>query len=130
MVLSFCGHSICQCCLEKIRDSFYGCYICPQCDKRGNAVEQNFAVKSILEELQPASFNFGTQDEMLGKTCHHTTMVAEQYLEDCAHCNSKFCQPCMLSHKVFLRLEAKIIASNVGLLVMVVFSSSLMPFFL
>ena len=51
---------------------------------------------------------------MMGKSCCHTPFVGIDNLEECGHCNTTFCPPCLLGHKVFLRLEAGMIASSVS----------------
>ena len=113
-MLTGCGHSFCSPCASSLRVTFNGKYRCPQCRKLSSTCETNFALKSALESLQMMCSTTTNAGGIVGDSCSHIQLVGDNDLELCPHCNSKFCPSCMLSHKVFLRLEAEIIASNVN----------------
>ena len=109
-LLISCGHSLCEKCLEAIKSS--DTYICPQCRTVSNKTVVNYTVKNALEVFQQKSLKESNK-EFLVKSCCHTEFVSDRSLEKCEHCKGRFCSPCLLSHKVFLRLEAGVIASEV-----------------
>lgn len=109
-----CGHTFCDPCLQSIRNP-NGKYVCPQCRKYSKSAETNFAVKGVLDGLRSSKQPDENEEGVIvGEKCCHTSFVSDQELRHCSHCDSKFCQSCLLNHKVFLRLEAGMIASNVS----------------
>ena len=119
-VLHGCGHTFCGACLNKIGSSNYGKITCPQGHHVNSGFSTNFALKNALEYMQQ-SFSIDEKEahgnDTLVTHCVHAGFVKDGKLEMCAHCNLKFCPPCLLSHKVLLRMEASITASHVRFLI-------------
>ena len=111
-ILSSCGHTLCHSCITDIQGPNF--YVCPECRSSNSTFTTNFALKNALEFFEPRLPNEDTNvKEMMGKSCCHVDFVSKEDLEQCSHCTKMFCPTCLLSHKVYLRLEAGMIASNV-----------------
>ena len=85
--------------------------VCPQCRKVSEFHTTNYGLMSALDSL--SSLVNGNNKEVVVQSCMHIDFVPSNNLDCCGHCNKRFCTPCLLAHKVFLRQEAAMIASNV-----------------
>ena len=113
-ILIGCGHSFCEPCLKATKSSSSGKYTCPQCRKESTNAETNYIVKHALEVFLEEYLQGTKSNCIVGKSCCHTITVDPNDLTTCSHCDSKFCRTCLVSHKVFLRLESQVVASNVS----------------
>ena len=73
------------------------------------------ALDSLKQSLQ-INGNDGVDvtKEAFVQSCKHIDLEYSDNIDCCSHCNKKFCTPCFLAHKVFLRQEADLITSHVS----------------
>ena len=83
-------------------------------------------MKSTLEFLKQELAQERDEDSLsFTATCRHHSFLSKEEFQICGHCEKEFCQPCLLSHKVFLKMQTTMIASNVSFKLNLKFFNSL-----
>ena len=142
-LLPLCGHSLCKECLSILigrrSEDFI---ICPECDRPNyvNSISCMFCFSLFFlntklsfnsfvkgcyknQSLINAGEEFVDKIEKrkkmeilktIGSFCPHVEFCESFDLTRCSHCESDFCDNCLLAHKVFMKMEIEITKSSVS----------------